>query len=71
VGRPEATSGCNECNEALETARDVLAKVRRFALVVQNALLNGDLQRAAWVLHDLEAAASIEIGGAGIASSVR
>jgi hypothetical protein len=44
--RPEATSGCNECNEALDIAREVLAKARRLALVVENALLNADLQRA-------------------------
>jgi hypothetical protein len=52
VVRPEATSGCNECNEALDMARDVLAKARRLALVVQNALLNADLQRTCSVLRD-------------------
>jgi hypothetical protein len=31
--RPDATCGCNECNEALAVARDVLAKARRLALV--------------------------------------
>jgi hypothetical protein len=58
VVRPEATSGCNECNEALDMARDVLAKARRLALVVQNALLNADLQRAFSVLRDLQVATS-------------
>jgi hypothetical protein len=59
VVRPEATSGCNECNEALDRARDVLANVRRLALVVENALLNADLQRACSVLRDLQIATSI------------
>jgi len=63
VARPEATSGCNECNEALEMARDALAKARRLALVVQNALLNADLQRACSVLRDLQIAMSIEVCG--------
>ena len=39
-------------------ARDALAKARRLALVVQNALLNGDLQRARAALRDLHAAAA-------------
>jgi hypothetical protein len=41
-------------------ARDALAKVRRLALVVHNALLNADSRRACSVLHDLQIAASIE-----------
>jgi len=51
-------------------ARDVLVKTRRLALVLQNALLNGDLQRACSVLRDLQTATSIEIGRAAIANSV-
>ena len=68
VVRPEATSGCNgcnECNEALDMARDALAEARRLALVVQNALLNVDFQRACSVLRDLQIATSIEVGGDG------
>jgi len=65
VARPEAASGCNECNEALAMARAVLAKARRLALVVQNALLNADLQRACSVLRDLQIATSIEVGRHG------
>ena len=42
-------------------ARDALAKARRLALVVQNALLNADLQRACSVLRDLQMATSIEV----------
>src|SRR5436190_10849956 len=61
VVRPEATSGCNECNEALDMARELLAKTRRLALVVQNALLNADLQRACSVLQELEIATSIDV----------
>jgi len=45
--------------------RDVLGKVRRLALVVQNALLNADLQRACSVLRDLQIATSIDIRGHG------
>ena len=74
VVRPEATSGCNECNEALDIARDVLAKVRQLALVVQNALLNADLQRAGSVLRDLQIATSIEVctaTGASDATRIR
>jgi len=44
-------------------ARAVLAKARRLALVVQNALLNADLQRACSVLRDLQIAMSIEVCG--------
>ena len=58
MARPEAASGCNECNEALDMAREVMAKARRLALVVQNALLNADLQRACSVLRDLQIAMS-------------
>ncbi len=64
-GRPEATFGCNECNEALDMARGVLAKARRLALVAQSALLNGDLQRACSVLRNLQIATSIEACGRG------
>jgi hypothetical protein len=46
-------------------ARDVLAKARRLALVVQNALLNGDPQRACSVLRDLQIATSIDTCGHG------
>jgi len=46
-------------------ARHVLAKARRLALVVQNALLNADLQRACSVLRDLQIATSIEVGRHG------
>ena len=54
--RPEVTLDCNECNEALQTARDVMAMTRRLALVAENALLNGDLQRARLALVDLQEA---------------
>jgi hypothetical protein len=45
--------------------RDVPTKARRLALVVQNALLNADLQRACSVLRDLQIATSIEVCGRG------
>jgi len=60
--RPEVTFGCNE---ALDMARDALAKARRLTLVVQNALLNADLQRASSALRDLQIAMSIEVCGHG------
>jgi hypothetical protein len=46
-------------------ARELLAKARRLALVVQNALLNADLQRACSVLQDLQIATSIDVYGHG------
>jgi hypothetical protein len=66
VVRPEATSGCNECNEALEGARNSLASERRFALVAENALVNGDCPRALAALRDLHAVARLagELSGA-------
>jgi len=54
--RPEVTLDCHECNEALQTARDAMAMTRRLALVAENALLNGDLQRARLALVDLQEA---------------
>jgi hypothetical protein len=53
VSRPDATAGCNECNEALDAARDTVVEARRLAIVAENALLNGDLQRARSALRDL------------------
>jgi hypothetical protein len=50
-------------------ARDALAKARRLALVAQNALSNGDLQRARSTLRDLQIAMSIETDGAALAST--
>jgi hypothetical protein len=62
---PQASSQCNECNEALETARAAVARARRLALVAENALLNGDLKRACSVLRDLhDATPSDEVGSA-------
>jgi len=60
VARPEATSGCNECNEALEAARNSLAAVRRFAVVAESALANGDGRRALAALHDLHDVARLD-----------
>jgi hypothetical protein len=56
AARPKATlqcNECNECNEAREAMRDGMARARRLALVAENALLNGDLQRALTALRDL------------------
>ena len=46
-------------------ARDVLTKVRRRALVVPNARLNADLQRACSVLQALQIATSVDVRGHG------
>jgi len=37
---------CNECNEALDAAREALAVAGRLATVAGNAILNGDLSTA-------------------------
>ena len=42
---------------------DALAMARRLALVAQNALLNGDLQRACSVLQNLQDTTSSEDTG--------
>jgi len=52
--RPIATFGCNECNEALETARTAIVSARGLAMVATNAITNGDLQRARAVLVELQ-----------------
>lgn len=46
---------CNECNEALDAAREALAVARRLAMVADNAIMNGDLHRARAALRDLQA----------------
>jgi hypothetical protein len=56
LGRPAATSECNEGNEALQTARDLLALARRLAFVAGNALANGDPHGVRAALTDLQAA---------------
>ena len=45
---------CNECNEALDAAREALAVARRLATVADNAILNGDLHRARAALQNLQ-----------------
>ena len=52
--RPEAKSGCNECNEGLEFAQAAIRSARGLAMVAINAITNGDLQRARAVLVDLQ-----------------
>ena len=51
--RSAVTLGCNECNEALDAARAAMSAARRLALVVENALDNGDLQRVRTALRNL------------------
>ena len=50
------TFHCNECNEALQAARDALAAARRLAFVAENAVANGDSNGAQAALMDLRAA---------------
>ena len=51
--RPGATSGCNECSEALEAADGAVRIARRLAMVAMSAVVNGDVQRARIALEDL------------------
>jgi hypothetical protein len=60
---PAAPSECNECNEALGAAWDAIAAARRLALVADNAMLNGDLQRARAALHELHDATADGVTG--------
>jgi hypothetical protein len=54
------TFECNECNEALDAAQSAIAAARRLALVAENALANGDLERAQVALRHLhDAIASV------------
>jgi hypothetical protein len=52
------TRDCNGCNESLDEARNALAAALRLALVAENALVNGDLQRARAALRNLHHATS-------------
>jgi hypothetical protein len=56
VERPVATLECNECNEAMDGAREVIRDARRLAMVAMNALLNGDPQCARKMLVQLQSA---------------
>jgi hypothetical protein len=52
--RTDVTSGCNDCNEALACAHEVIGNARRLALFVVSALLNGDPHGARKVLDQLQ-----------------
>jgi hypothetical protein len=56
---------CNECNEALDAVRGALDAACRLANVADNAIVNGDLQRARAALLDLRdtVAAATTLGG--------
>lgn len=45
---------CNECNEALDRAREVIRNARQLVMVAMNALLNGDPQCARKMLDQLQ-----------------
>ena len=51
--RPAATLECNECNEALDAAREKISRARQLALVAGNAVVNGDLPHARAVLCEV------------------
>lgn len=70
------TSECHGCNEALDAAREAVTVARRLAMVADNAILNGDLQRARAALRDLREAVAgtrggVEIGDASGAADRR
>jgi hypothetical protein len=52
--RTEVNSGCNECNEALESARQALSAARRLAMVAMSAVMNGDSHRTRDALRQLQ-----------------
>jgi hypothetical protein len=54
--RLAVASDCHGCNEALDAAREAVAVARRLAMVADNAILNGDLQRARAALRDFQEA---------------
>ena len=53
VERHAAARGCNECNEALDDAREVIRAARRLAMVAMTAVVNGDFHRTRDVLDQL------------------
>jgi len=53
--RRAVAADCNECDEALDAAREALAVAQRLATVADNAILNGDLHRARAALQNLQA----------------
>lgn len=63
--RLAVTSECHECSEALDAAREAVTVARRLAMVADNAILNGDFQRARAALRDLHqaVAATDDTGG--------
>jgi hypothetical protein len=54
--RLAVTSECHECSEALAAAREAVTVARRLAMVADNAIVNGDFQRARAALRDLHEA---------------
>ena len=52
--RPAVAAECNECNEALDATRKLVAAALRLAMVADNAIVNGDLKRARVALSDLQ-----------------
>jgi len=62
--RPAVTFQYNECNEASDSARDVIETARRLAMVAKGAVSSGDAHRARKTLDQLRSVlASYGIGG--------
>lgn len=51
--RAEVIGNCNECDEALAGAREVIGAARRLAMVAMSAVMNGDPHRTREVLEQL------------------
>jgi hypothetical protein len=54
VERHAVARGCNECNEPLDGAREVIRTARRLAIVAMSAVVNGDSHRIRDVLGQLQ-----------------
>jgi hypothetical protein len=60
--RPAATFECNECNEAVAGAREVIGVARRLAMVVRSAVANGDSRHTLDVLDRLQSVLASNAG---------
>ena len=65
VERPAVACGCNECNEALDGARNALAIARRLALLAEDAIANDDVHRAHAALRQIHRPADPPSSDAG------
>jgi hypothetical protein len=54
VERHAVARRCNECNDTLAGAREVIGTARRLAIVAMSAVMNGDPHRTRDVLDQLQ-----------------